>query len=143
MEWPPVQAHIIEYQCPKVVCPGCGKGTRAPLPAEAESQSGPRLTALVAYLTVVYRMPRRVVEVVLEQVLGSPLSLGSTQKCWEEASEAVAAPCQELEQHLRNEPAVNADETGWRGNGQKRYLWLSWPPCTSITRWPRRGVRKP
>lgn len=122
-ELPSIQAHIIEYQCPKVICPSCGKATRAPLPPEAQPQSGPRLTALVAYLTVVCRMPRRVVEVVLEQVLGSSMSLGSTQKCWEEASEAVAGPCQELEQHLQQEPVVNADETGWRRDGQKRYLW--------------------
>lgn len=123
MELPLIQADIIEYQCPKVVCPGCGKGTRAPLPAEVQSQSGPRLTALVAYLTVVCRMPRRVVEVVLEQVLGSPMSLGSTQKCWEEASEAVAVPYQELGEQLHKEPVVNADETGWRNNARKRYLW--------------------
>ena len=122
-EWPAIEARIIEYQCHRVVCPACGESTRAPLPAEAQSQSGPRLTALNAYLTVVCRMPRRVVEVVLGQVLGSPLSLGSTQNCWEEVSEAVAAPCQELEQQLKNEPVVNADETGWRNNGQKRYLW--------------------
>ena len=122
-EVPPIQPYIIEYQCPKVVCPRCGEATRAPLPEEAQGHFGAYLTALVAYLTVVCRMPRRVLGVVLEQVLGIPLSLGSTQKCWEEASEAVAAPCQELEQQLKNEPVVNADETGWRGNGQKRYLW--------------------
>jgi transposase len=49
--------------------------------------------------------------------------LGSTQKCWEEASHAVATSCQELEQRLKDEPVLNADETGWRTNGSKRYLW--------------------
>jgi transposase len=122
-ELPPLAAHIIEYQCPKVVCPGCGQGTRAPLPEEAQGQNGARLTALVAYLTVVCRMPRRVVEELLEQVLGISMSLGSTQKCWEETSQAVAAPCQQLQEHLQQEPVLNVDETGWRTNGEKRYLW--------------------
>src|SRR5208283_5026696 len=36
---------------------------------------------------------------------------------------AVAQPCQELEQQLKNEPVLNSDETGWRNNGEKRYLW--------------------
>ena len=35
-------------------------------------------------------MPRRVVQELLGQVLGIPLSLGSIQNSWEEASEAVA-----------------------------------------------------
>jgi transposase len=122
-ELPPIQARIIEYQCHRLVCPKCGGSTRATLPAEATGQFGPQLTALIAYLTVVCRMPRRVVEALLAQVLGIEISLGSTQKCWEEASQAVASPCQELEQHLQDEPVLNIDETGWRTNGDKRYLW--------------------
>jgi transposase len=123
-ELPPIQARIIEYQCHGVICPECGDRTRALLPEEAAGQFGPQLTALIAYLTVVCRMPRRVVEALLEQVLAIDISLGSTQKCWEEASQAVAAPCQELEQELKNEPVLNADETGWRTNGHKRFLWV-------------------
>ena len=80
--------------------------------------------ALIAYLTVVCRMPRRVVEAFLEHVLGLSMSLGSTQKCWEVASAAVAQPCEELEKQLKNEPVLNSDETGWRNNGEKRYLWV-------------------
>ncbi len=93
------------------------------MPEEVRRQTGPRLTALVAYLTVTCRMPRRVLEEVLEQVLGTAVSLGNTQTCWEEASEAVAAPCQELERQLNREPVLNIDETGWRTNKDKRFLW--------------------
>jgi len=81
---------------------------------------GTQLTALIAYLTVVCSMPWRVVEALLQQVLGVEMSLGSTQKCWEEASQAVALPCQELEEQLKDEPVLNVDETGWRTNGDKR-----------------------
>ena len=35
----------------------------------------------------------------------------------------MAAPCQELEQQLKDEPVLNIDETGWRTNGAKRFLW--------------------
>ena len=122
-ELPPILPYIIEYQCPKVVCLCCGEGTRAPLPAEAQGNFGPELIGLIAYMTIVCRMPRRVVEVFLEQLLGISMSLGSTQKCWEQASAAVAQPCEELEQQLKHEPVLNSDETGWRNNGQKRYMW--------------------
>lgn len=123
-EIPAILPHITEYQFPNVVCGHCGKTTRAPLPKDLAGYFGPQLAALIAYLTVVCRLPRRVVEALLAQVLGIEISLGSTQKCWEEASQAVAAPCQELERQLKNEPVLNADETGWRTNGAKRFLWV-------------------
>ena len=122
-ELPPIKARTMEYQCYRVVCPECGENTRAAVPEDASGHFGPQLTALIAYLTVVGRMPRRVVETLLGQVLGIDLSLGSTQKCWEETSQAVAAPCQELEQQLKDEPVLNVDETGWQTNGAKRFLW--------------------
>ena len=122
-ELPPVEPHITEYQFPNVVCGHCGKATRAPLPKEIAGHFGPQLAALIAYLTVVCRLPRRVVEGLLAQVLGIEISLGSTQKCREEASQAVAEPCQELERQLKDESVLNVDETGWRTNGHKRFLW--------------------
>jgi transposase len=122
-ELPPIEAHITEYQCPHVVCPACGKTTQAPVPEDVDGQFGPQLTALIAYLTVVCRLPRRLVQALLEGALQIPISLGSTQAAWEEASTAVAAPCQELEQALRYQPTLNSDETGYRTNGDKRQLW--------------------
>jgi transposase len=122
-ELPPIEAHITEYQCQCVVCPDCGKSTRAELPQEVQGHFGPELTALIAYLTVVCRMPRRVVQELLQQVLGIPLSLGSIQNSWEEASEAVAEACGELEKQLAREPVLNSDETGYRTSGDKRWLW--------------------
>jgi transposase len=122
-ELPPIEAYITEYRCQRVVCPECGKATQAKLPQEVQGHFGPELTALIAYLTVVCRMPRRVVQELLEQVLGIPLSLGSIQNSWEETSEAVAEPCMELEKQLPHVPVINSDETGYRTSGEKRWLW--------------------
>jgi len=122
-EVPPVKAHITEYQLPNVVCGQCGKTTRAPLPEEIAGQFGPQLTALIAYWTVVCRLPRRLVEAMLADVLGIEISLGSTQKAWEEVSRAVAQPVAELQKQLPSEAVLNVDETGWRTNGDKRWIW--------------------
>jgi hypothetical protein len=97
--------------------------TQAALPAEVIGQFRPQLTALIAYLTVVCRLPRLVVQRFLEGALQIPMSLGSTQNAWEEASAAVAAPCAELEAALRHEAVLNAGKTGHRTNGDKRWLW--------------------
>ena len=122
-EVPPVKAHITEYQFPNVVCGQCGKTTHAPLPVEIAGQFGPQLTALVAYWTVVCRLPRRLVEAMLADVLGIEISLGSTQKAWEEVSQAVEQPVVQLQEQLPCEAVLNVDETGWRTNGDKRWIW--------------------
>src|SRR5713226_10186845 len=122
-EVPPVKAHITEYQLPNVVCGHCGKATRAPLPEEVAGQFGPQLTALIAYWTVVCRLPRRLVEAMLADVLGIPISLGSTQKAWEEVSQAVEQPVRQLQEQLPRQAVLNVDETGWRTGGDKRWLW--------------------
>ncbi len=122
-ELPPIAAHITEYRCHRRQCPACGTTTLAPLPDEFASQCGPQLTALIAYLTVVCRLPRLVVQRWLAGALHMPMSLGSTQKAWEEASAAVAAPCEELEQALGRQAVLNCDDTGHRTNAEKRWLW--------------------
>lgn len=122
-ELPPIEAHITEYQCHQRRCRACGRTTRAALPDEIVGQFGPQLTALIAYLTVVCRMPRLVVQRFLEGALQIPISLGSTHAAWEEASAAVAAPYAELAAALPHQPVLNADETGHRTNGDKRWLW--------------------
>jgi hypothetical protein len=44
-ELPPIEAHITEYRCHRLVCPACGLMTQAPLPPDVEGQFGPQLTA--------------------------------------------------------------------------------------------------
>src|SRR2546430_1931154 len=75
------------------------------------------------FRSVVCRLPRRLVEAMLADVLGMEISLGSTQKAWEEVSQAVAQPVQQLQEQLPREAVLNVDETGWRTNGDKRWIW--------------------
>ena len=123
IELPALEPHITEYRMHKTVCGACGEVTQAALPPDVQGHFGPKLTALIAYMTVVCRVPRRLVRSFLESVLGICLSLGSTQKAWEESSAAVAEPYHELEQALPRQPVLNVDETGSRTNGDKRWLW--------------------
>jgi transposase len=68
-------------------------------------------------------VPRRLVDAMLADVWGLDISLGSTQKAWEEVSRAVEQPCQQLQEQLPREAVLNVDETGWRTNGDKRWIW--------------------
>jgi len=123
---PEIEPEISEYQFASIIC-CCGESNRVPIPPEIRSGFGPRLVAFVSYLsylTVFCRMPRRKVEQLLESALGISMALGSTQKYVEETGQALEAPYQELEGQLRHEPVLNGDETGWRKDGEKRWLWV-------------------
>ena len=56
----------------------------------------------------------------LETLLNVNVSLGSVQNLLDSSSCALEKPNEELRMALSNEPAVNADETGWRD----RWLWI-------------------
>ncbi len=123
-EIPDIQAHITEYQCHSMACPDCGTTTAATLPDDVASSFGPHLTAWIVYMTVVCRMPRRMVQRFLSEALQIEISVGSTQHAWEEASAAVDLPYEQLRQDLQQQPVVNGDETGHRTNAEKRWLWV-------------------
>jgi len=122
-ELPAIEAEITEYRCHRRRCSTCGATTQASLPDDVVGQFGPQLTALIAYLTVVCRLPRLVVQRLLEGALQISISVGSTQKAWEEASAAVAGPYEELQGALPHQRVLNGDETGHRTNGDKRWMW--------------------
>src|SRR2546429_6049518 len=50
------------------------------------------------------------VEAMLADVLGLEISLGSTQKAWEEVSQAVAQPCPQWQEQWPREAVRNVDE---------------------------------
>ncbi len=119
---------VTEYQYPRVICPCCQKETRAALRPEHEHEIGERLTGVISYLIVVRKMTRRDVHATLRDLFGVEISVGSVQKAWEETSDAVQSPYEELEQALPTEPVVNSDETGSRTNGDKRWVWVLCSP---------------
>jgi len=95
---------VTEYQYPKLVCPCCQQETRAALRPEHEHEIGERLTGVISYLMAVRKMTRRDVHATMRDLFGVEISVGSVQKAWEETSDAVQAPYEELEQALPTEP---------------------------------------
>ena len=124
-EVPPVRAEVIEHRLQRVRCPACGGETRAGLPAGVPRGAfGPRLQAAVALLSGRYRLSRREVAAVAEDLLGAPLAVGSVDGLCRATAQALAGPVTELEAAVRQAGAVHADETGWAEAGQRRWLWV-------------------
>jgi transposase len=124
LELPPIKPEVTEYQLHRLRCPRCGLSTCAALPKGVPTGGqGPRLQAVLALMTGAYRMSKRMVQTFCADVLGVPICAG--QVCASEAETAAAtdAVVKELRDYVRSQPA-NIDETGWRQNRQRGWLWV-------------------
>jgi len=131
-EVPPIQPVVTEYQCHALSCGACGAVTRAELPPEVpRSAFGPRLTAMVAVCTGAYRLPKRLTQELLSTFLGVELALGSVSNLEQRVSASVAVAVEDARQFVRSSPTVHLDETGWREEKRRAWLWVAATPLVS------------
>lgn len=124
-ELPLLAAEITEYQGQHRTCPCCGEVTHAPIPAELRAHSvGPRLTAALSYLAGCHGVSKRGVEEIAQALFAAPVALGTVANLEQEMSAALAAAHQEARQAVQQAPVKHVDETGWKENGKKRWLWV-------------------
>ena len=114
-----------EHQMLKVACPGCGAHTRAELPHGVETGAfGPRLRATVVMLAAML-MSRRATLVLLADMFGARISLGSVDTILKQASDSLAAPWEAIKRAVQAGDVANADETSWAKGGQRLWLWAA------------------
>jgi hypothetical protein len=88
----PLAVQVTEYQMAVRRCSACGKRTRAALPAGVPRRPfGPRLTAVVALLSGRYRLSRREVRQLLQDLWQVRMSLGAVVRQEQVQSAALAA----------------------------------------------------
>src|SRR4051794_1704201 len=115
---------VTESQMAVRRCPTCGKRTRAALPAGVPRRLfGARLTAVIALLSGRYRLSRREVQQLLQDLWAVRVSLRGVV-CQEQAQSAALAPLvEEAQAAVQHAAVVNMGETGWRQEQQRAWLW--------------------
>ena len=125
-EIPPLAAIVTEHQGHARTCPCCGHLNRGEIPPEIRAHvTGPRLAAVMSYLSGRHHVSRRGVEEIVETVFEVPISLGTVMALEVETTAALAGAYQEVQNEVRSAPVKNTDETGWSEAGQKRWLWTA------------------
>jgi transposase len=135
----PLAVRVTEYQMIARRCPECGKRTRAGLPAGVPRRPfGTRLTAVIALLSGRYRLSRREVRQLLQDLWTVRVSLGAVVR-QEQAQSAALAPVVEAAQAaVQQAPVVNMDETGWRQEQGRAWLWTVVTAALTVFRISRR-----
>src|SRR5436305_1390016 len=120
----PLAVRVTEYQMMARRCRHCGKRTRADLPAGVSRRPfGTRLTAVVALLSGRYRLSRREVRLLLQDLWAVRVSLGAVGRQEQAQSAALALIVEEARAVVQQAAVVNMDETGWRQEQRRAWLW--------------------
>ena len=125
-ELPEIRPTVTDHQCRDVRCPTCRLVTRAALPAGMPTgHYGPTVQAMTGLLRGELKQSVRQTSAVMTEVLHVPMSTGMVAKTQDQVSRALAPAYQEALEHAQRDDRAHADETGWRENKKKAWLWVS------------------
>lgn len=124
VEIPPVRPHVTEYRCHRLTCPQCGRVNCPTLPADRRSGYGPRVQAVCGLLAGAYRIGKRGVARLLQDVFGVPISPAVVCKLQQRTADALGPVAAAAHAHVTGKPA-NVDETGWREGKKRGWLWVA------------------
>lgn len=125
---------VTEYHLHGYVCPCCGQTVWAQLPdGVIEGQLfGPRLQALIGYMKGSLHASYSGLEAFCRNVLNIHVARSHLCNVIKRVNEALAAPYEELKEHIPTEPVLNIDETGWKDQGLKYWAWVFCSPLVSF-----------
>ncbi len=125
-ELPPIRPIVHDFQCLDVQCPSCGLVTQATLPPWVpKGNYDPSVQAMTALLRADLKQSVRQTSAVMTNVFHVPMSTGMVAKTQEQVSQALAAPCQEALEYAHAYDRPHADETSWRQEKRKAWLWVA------------------
>ena len=125
-ELPRIEPIVDEYRLHRLVCPDCGEKTCGVLPEGVPiGRFSPYLQAMLAMLAGAYRLSKRQIQQVSADMLGLKISTGMISKLERQSAAALEAPYNELATSVHQADAVNIDETSWREDRRKRWLWVT------------------
>jgi transposase len=125
-----VRGHVRHFRIARGRCRRCGKRAQGRHPDQtsdavgaAGAQLGPRAVAVAAQLNKELGVAMGKVAQIL-QLFGVTVTPGGLYQAIGRLATAAEATYEALTLAVRQSAAVAADETGWRINGQKAWLWV-------------------
>jgi len=108
-------------------CGVCKKRVRAKVDLSGEVSGkcrlGHNLISWIANLHIEALVPLRKIQDILKRLHGVHVSIGEMTQMMDNLAAKAALFIETLYKEVRAGRVINADETGWRQNGQNGYLW--------------------
>lgn len=117
---------VIEHRCFGHACRVDGEIIYASLPDGVIEGPvlGPRLMSMIGYMKGGLHSTYSGLEDFSRDVLGVDLSRALLCNTVARVSEALRPAYEQLRDHVPTEPVLHVDETGWKDNGKKHWLWI-------------------
>lgn len=132
-EVPRIEPEITEYRRHSLCCLACGAVTRAEWPGEMPSGSfGPRAQAVVGYLSGRMSLSQRDIAEGMEALFHVEMAVGSVSTLQTAVSQALAKPVDEAQAYIQRQLEVKVDETGWREESKRAWLWVGATPLVAF-----------
>lgn len=123
---PETVAFAIEHQAHGRTCPCCHEVTWAKIPDDIRAHSvGPCLAGTLAYLVGAHKLSKRGAVEVADALFAAPIALGTVANLEQEMSAALQPAYDEAQKAVQEADLKHVDETGWKQNGAKRWLWVA------------------
>ena len=132
-ELPKVEPIVDEYRLHRLNCLGCGETTCGTLPPGVPTGCfGPYLQAVLAMLAGAYRLSKRQIQQMVRDLFTLSISIGMISKLERQSAAALEAPYNELAASVHKADVTNIDETSWRQNRVKVWLWATVTRCCTV-----------
>jgi transposase len=141
---PSLPMEVTQHECEIKSCPHCHRLHQADFPSYVTSpvQYGPRVKALLVYLTQYQLLPYHRTAEFMEDVFGHRISEGTMVKINRQAGGSLAGIRSILHEVLLSSPVLHVDETDFRVQGKRQWLHVDstdqviWYACH-----PKRGKK--
>jgi transposase len=136
---PPQPVEVIEHQLIKRWCPSCQRWHSPKLDLSGQvfgqGRIGVRIASLIAFLSLVLRVPVRRIQAYLRSLHQLSISTGEIVELLHATRRTLQPQLEQLKQQARASPMLHGDETGWRENGQNGYIWAFSTPGEDAVRY--------
>jgi transposase len=139
-ELPVLRLVVTEHQVETVACPACGHWTAGAFPVgvEAPAQYGPRMQALVVYLSQFQLLPLARIGELVADLWGCSLSEGTVANGIAEAARVLEPSMETLKRWLIASRLDHVDETGIRVKGLLRWMHVTSTKWLTLYSWHKK-----
>jgi len=131
LDIPPVEAVVTQFNVEVAECMNCGRQAQGRHPEQTSDglgptaiHFGPRALGLAAEMKHALGVPYRKVGRILAEGFGFSASAGGLARAGQRLAKKAEPTYDHLLFSLRQQAVVYADETGWKIDGNKAWLWV-------------------